>query len=521
MRLPPYLPWWRPLRPAGLAACLILALPGPASPRGRSLQEGPTPADTLRATIERSASVGDSAALAAAHNALGLLHWDGARFDSALVHLNRARALWTSLADSAALGRVYNNLGATQYQWGNLQPALEAYLQALSLRRAVGDTRGVALVLTNIGRVYGDWTLSDRALGALDEAVVVADEAGDAFVRGYARHVRAMVRLSAGDVAGARGDLEASLGIYQDPASGLDSAAVRSGWGLNTRGLALVRIEEGDPGGAVALLEQLFDGAPENARGGRQVAGLLDLATAYRASGAGARAAATLERALALSRASGQRTQRLQALRALSEVERERGRLETALGYYAAHRALRDSVQTQSGEQQVSAIEFRSVALRQAEENRRLREAQREQELLLARQRAVVLLGSALLLVSVLLVATLVAFNRIGRGRETQLEEANRGLREALSEVRTLKGLIPICARCKKVRDDQGFWESVEKYVSSRSDAMFSHGICNECGPVLYGDQWPEVMAAAVEAAAEGGVVPVPPGDGSADPQGG
>lgn len=65
-------------------------------------------------------------------------------------------------------------------------------------------------------------------------------------------------------------------------------------------------------------------------------------------------------------------------------------------------------------------------------------------------------------------------------------------LRTALGEVKTLSGLIPICAACKKVRDDAGFWQSVEKYFAGRSDAKFSHGICPDCGVRLYGEFYRE-----------------------------
>lgn len=54
-------------------------------------------------------------------------------------------------------------------------------------------------------------------------------------------------------------------------------------------------------------------------------------------------------------------------------------------------------------------------------------------------------------------------------------------LRVALDNVRTLRGLIPICTYCKRVRDDAGFWQQVEAYVHARSEAKFSHGICPEC----------------------------------------
>lgn len=61
-------------------------------------------------------------------------------------------------------------------------------------------------------------------------------------------------------------------------------------------------------------------------------------------------------------------------------------------------------------------------------------------------------------------------------------------LEAALAEVKTLSGLIPICAHCKKVRDDQGFWQQVEGYVSAHSRATFSHGICPVCIHELYPD---------------------------------
>ena len=59
-------------------------------------------------------------------------------------------------------------------------------------------------------------------------------------------------------------------------------------------------------------------------------------------------------------------------------------------------------------------------------------------------------------------------------------------LREAIAQVKTLTGLLPMCANCKKIRDDNGYWSSVEKYISSHTQAEFTHGICPECLEKLY-----------------------------------
>jgi DNA-binding response OmpR family regulator len=61
-------------------------------------------------------------------------------------------------------------------------------------------------------------------------------------------------------------------------------------------------------------------------------------------------------------------------------------------------------------------------------------------------------------------------------------------LREALAKVKTLSGFIPICAHCRKIRDDQGYWSQIEKYVLEHSDAQFSHGLCEECLKAYFPD---------------------------------
>ncbi len=71
---------------------------------------------------------------------------------------------------------------------------------------------------------------------------------------------------------------------------------------------------------------------------------------------------------------------------------------------------------------------------------------------------------------------------------ETQLRTEKEKLEKALSEVKTLSGLIPICSHCKKIRDDKGYWNQVEAYIQQHSDATFSHGICKDCLHKYYAD---------------------------------
>ena len=69
---------------------------------------------------------------------------------------------------------------------------------------------------------------------------------------------------------------------------------------------------------------------------------------------------------------------------------------------------------------------------------------------------------------------------------EAKQEKIMAELSQALKDVKILSGLIPICASCKSVRDDSGFWQQIEGYLQDNSEAMFSHGICPDCTEKLY-----------------------------------
>jgi len=71
---------------------------------------------------------------------------------------------------------------------------------------------------------------------------------------------------------------------------------------------------------------------------------------------------------------------------------------------------------------------------------------------------------------------------------ETEREHLISELQAALTQVKTLSGLLPICSGCKKIRDDQGYWNRIETFISKHSDAQFSHGICPDCTKKYFPD---------------------------------
>ncbi len=426
--------------------------------------------------------------LAQSHNDRGLILWLLARYDGAVRAFEEARSLWEALGDTGALGRVHNNLGSTHYQWGNYEAAMEAFLRALPYRREVGDVSGEARVLANLGLTYHDWGQYDRARQVLEEAVGIADGVGDRAVQGYSRQILGALHLTLGELDEAEAVFNRALTFYP-----------RDGQTNTLASLSLVHVRRGEPERAVPTLLEILRTAREQGVPRHEARALLHLGEAYRVLGEVSQAIGFLEEGLEVARAWDQRPIALQMLEELAVLHEMAGNPEFALRDLRAANVLRDSIFDQAVGQRIASMEARAEADRQTRENLRLREVQQTRELLIQRQRAGVLVGGVLLLAAMALVAVLAHFNRLGKRREallthanTSLEKVNAELLHAVSEVRTLKGLIPICAHCKRVRDDEGYWETVEKYIAERSEVLFSHSICASCGPDIYGPDWEE-----------------------------
>lgn len=80
------------------------------------------------------------------------------------------------------------------------------------------------------------------------------------------------------------------------------------------------------------------------------------------------------------------------------------------------------------------------------------------------------------------------------KNQRDALERRTIELEKALAEIKLLQGIIPICASCKKIRDDKGYWQQVEVFIMNHSDAEFSHGLCPACAEKLYPNQYAKML---------------------------
>jgi integral membrane sensor domain MASE1 len=100
------------------------------------------------------------------------------------------------------------------------------------------------------------------------------------------------------------------------------------------------------------------------------------------------------------------------------------------------------------------------------------------------------LLLQSFMSVTAVMTMTLAAVVSEHRRTELQREALIMELEQAFKKVKTLKGLLPVCAACRRIRDDQGHWDDLESYVRKHSEADFTHGICPSCARALYPEEF-------------------------------
>jgi len=179
----------------------------------------------------------------------------------------------------------------------------------------------------------------------------------------------------------------------------------------------------------------------------------------------------------------------------LAAVYETQGNAVEALRYYKLFSVVRDSIFNIQESDRLTEASVKVETLKKDTEIESLKDEARIAALELEREHWVT---AALVAVLVSLATVVVILSRYSRklrhgselleSKNAELARLNVELSERLHEIRTLSGLLPICAWCKNIRDDKGYWQQLEGYIADRTAAQFSHGICPECASKLEPD---------------------------------
>jgi len=389
-------------------------------------------------SVQLFAALGDANGEAQGLTALGLIEDDDGHFAQGLDAHLKALKIREQTGDKEGLSYTYNNLGNAYLGLGEYAKALEYHQQGLALKIALGNKLSEAYSHHNIGQVYfamGDYP---KAREAYQRGLAIREAMGDA--RGIGVSLNAI------------GAVEAKT----DPAKALNTY---------NRALAL-RQGTGDRRGEMATE--------------------LNIGDVYQRMHQPALALAAIRRALAIGDQIDAPVMRSTALKALAGAEAAQGDYRAAFQHQQEYEKAHDEIFNRENTERLQQLQTAHDAESQRRQIEMLKtEGQLRQAELAHANATRAALAITVVLGAASLVLLLMRF-RLKQQSEARFRAQAAELGAALARVQTLKGLLPICASCKKIRDDNGYWTQVEAYVSAHSDAEFTHSICPPCTELLY-----------------------------------
>lgn len=469
-----------------LLICLVVAAPVSAQPRAAG------PVAALNDEARRLAETDPEGSLAAARKAQALARETGDRTGEAeaynfiayayrnhsLLDLARAAAvestrLFVEAGDTRGESQGYNTLGLIEADAGRFTEALEYHLKAREIRERTNDREGLAYSLNNLGNIYRNIERYETALEHHRQALALKVELGLRSSEAYSHHNMGLVYFAMGDHARALEAYRRGLAIREELGD-------RRAMGVSLNAIGQVQAQS-DPAGALVTYSRALAlrRANDDERG--EMATELNLADVHRRMGNLPAAMDAANRALAIGTRIDAPLMRSNGLRMLAEIEAARGDYRAAYRHQLEHQAARDQMFNRDNADRLHRLQ---VAYEAESQERRIELLQREASLRDAELARVRTTRTALAVIAVLILALLalvIARNRLRQRSEARLRAQARELSAALDRVHVLKGMLPICAWCKKIRDDNGYWTQVESYVASHSSAEFTHSICPTC----------------------------------------
>jgi tetratricopeptide (TPR) repeat protein len=372
---------------------------------------------------------------ARANNILGIIENSRDEPARALRHALAELRIHEKLGDRRGLSQSLNNVGNSYRRLGEYALALEHHRRSLAIKHELGDRDSAGFSHHNIGEVLSAQGEHEEAIESYLRAEAEWRATGNrrALAAAFKSHGQALEALDR--LEESRGLLRASLALRDDPPNPHGEAET-------LLSLCRVQLRLEQPREAVVSCSRALSLAEEldqTSLIGEAIAGL---AAAEAASGNAPAAGSLLDKQLALQ-------QRMR------EQERERIRSEMR-ATLEAHDASRRAERLE----QEAALHAETVRRGAAERN-------------------LALIAAALLLVTA---GVALAGFRVKRSSEQRLRRQAEELELALSQVKTLRGMLPLCSWCHtKVRDDAGRWTQLESYVQEHSDLEVTHTICPDC----------------------------------------
>ena len=419
----------------------------------------------LQKSLKISRRIQDSAGIGRAFNRLGNSVWFQNQQPEAKNYYKKALEIQQKLNSHREIGRSLNNLANVARQWGNYQKSISLYLQAREHYQKADFTEGLAWLNFSLTLLYKKLEDYDSALKSINTALGI-----------YKKLVKE--NKDSSGIMICYGQLGDIYNLMDQPEKGLEyhSKALE----LRKRSGVKAAIADGFTGvGQTYYYLEKYDKARQYFQRSQQYkkeakikkgrdTNLKFLSYIAIQGNNYNQALSLLQKALSIARDANQHNSESDILKQMSAVYKKQARHKKAWKIYQEYVELKRDLLGKEVSKKVASIQLQNRLDQQSRINERLTRQNKVKELKLARFRSRLYL---LIVVIVFVISGIIFTIHIYRKK---------------LQIKTLQRLIPICPNCKKVRNDGGYYEHVEQYVSEHSDARFSHGICPECMEELY-----------------------------------
>lgn len=418
-----------------------------------------------------------------------------------------------SLNDPILAGRTLNNLANLYGQWGQYVKALNMFDRVREYYEEAGFTEGLGWLNFSIARLYKQFSDYESALKyaqlGLDFYHELSRQTGDS--------TGIMISYGQlGDIYIKMGKMDEALKYHQVALRLRQKTGVKSAITDGYRGLGEIYYYQHDYPKALEYFEKALQLRKEAQATLGSATLLKYIGLIHLEQGNIIKGRNYLLGALSLARKSKQPNTEKEVLGKIADIYLNAQDYKKASDYFHRYIAISDSILNFEISNKITSYLVNVEIEKQQKEKELLAKEKRIAELELAQQKSVkniliILVVSALLILTGfwILYRQKSRDNRLLKEKNTQILQAHQQLqeeiaereriekeretligelKESLSHIKTLSGLIPICAHCKKIRNDQGYYEQLEKYIMDHSDAVFSHGICPECMEKYYSD---------------------------------
>jgi tetratricopeptide (TPR) repeat protein len=385
--------------------------------------------------------------------------------------------LYTQARDEWGQAQGYNTLGLIEADDAKYPEALEYHLKALAIRERTGDKEGLAYTSNNLGNVHRNMREYDKALARHQQGLALKIELGLKASEAFSHQNIGLVHFE-------KQDYPAALAAYQRALAIREQLGDRRGMGVSLNAIGQVEAQT-NPAAALLTYQKALALRRENGDQRGEVATEMNIGDAHRRLNNLPQATGALNRALAISGRIDAPFLRSQVLKTLADVEAASGDYRSAHAHLLQYSEAREQMFSVENAARFQRLQLAQEAERQQHQIELLEQQGRVRDVELAQtrtQRLALGVIAGLVLVSL---ALLYARFRLKHESEARFRTQAETLADALENVHTLKGMLPICAWCKKIREDNGYWTRVESYISSHSAAEFTHCICPSCATSL------------------------------------